>query len=93
MGITKTKLREIIVEEYQKLNETSNDQDTTFIIDQLANAWEHMSPQEMYKHLAKQTKVDKNKLKKLVIDYYKNDRRRNADIMGRDLPKWVGEYI
>jgi len=77
-----------------KLNEASSDkQDKTFIVDQLANAWEHMSPQEMFKHLAKQTKVDKNKLKKLVSDYYKNDKRRNADVMGIDLPKWVGEYI
>jgi hypothetical protein len=108
--LTKTRLREIVIEEYQKITEGIFDKehlrlkkegssdkqymvDKTFIIDQLANAWEHMSPQEMFKHLSKQTKVDKTKLKKLVNDYYKDDRRRNADVLGMKLPAWVGEYI
>jgi len=92
MGITKNRLREIIIEEHQKLNE-KNISDEEFVADQLANTWEYMSPQEMFKELAKKVKVDKTQLKKLVNDYYKNDKRRNADVTGRDTLNWVEEYI
>ncbi len=46
----------------------------------------------MFKDLAKQTKVDKPGLKKLVNDYYKNDKRRN-NVFGADTLNWVEEYV
>ena len=97
MGITKTRLREIIIEEYQKvLKEGWTDKE--FIADQLVNAWEHNSEKEMFSHLAKQTKVDKAALKKVVHAWYVpgiGNKKRN-DILGpknASIDAFVGGFI
>ena len=89
----KSELRKIIKEELQKVLKENHEED--FIADQLVNAWEENSPNEMFQHLSGQVKgVDKNKLKKLVDDWYKDSRRRNdVLLLKKDVMDWIQEYI
>lgn len=88
-GVLRQEIREIITE---VLDEGFNDE--TFIADQLVNTWELSSPKEMVIHLMKQTKVNKNGLKKLVDDWYKNNKRRNNVLLLKEpIDNWIDEYI
>ena len=68
--------------------------DKDIIADQLINAWEHSDEQEMYEHLVENTHVDNKKLKQLVDDWYKNNRRRNnVQMFKEDIDDWIDEYL
>jgi len=64
--------------------------DKEFIADQLSNTWEYMEPNEMFSHLTRETREDKNQIFHLVNNYYHNDDRRNKEL---NLINWVNEYL
>jgi len=65
--------------------------DEEFIADQLVNAWEFSSPDEMTRHLASETGYSRSQLKPLVNKWYDDVRlRMKVDMMSKStFEAWI----
>lgn len=64
----------------------------SWLADQLVNAWEVNSPEEMFDHIASDTKFDKPKLKKLIDKWYNmggRERHNLSMLPSEDLHIWL----
>lgn len=97
-NMKKSELRKLIQEEIQRLNEVLrvSAKDLRFVEDQLINSWEYSTKDEMFKHLVKQTRLNKIQLENFVEAWYNNDRKRNEtlkDFSGDKFLDWFEEFF
>jgi len=82
-------------EEYEEVYLRENAmKDVDWIGDQLLNAWEYMSEEEMFRHLNNSTSVDKTVLMKIITDFYDNyELRSNFVLVKSDIRDWIRNII
>jgi len=64
--------------------ETIKIHEIKFVLDQLINTWELLSPEEMLDHLAEQTGIPTDKLEKTIDLWYK-DHELRADMYNQEI--------
>ena len=65
-----------------------------FIADQLVNAWEFMTPEQMLNHLSKQIpEVNREKLKELIDTWYNSTKRNKVLNLYSDIIPWIENFI